>query len=375
MKKILLAFYVFAILSCNNNVSTINKEIVEEVINIEKALDDLSDDFSKQIDSTWFVTLKSPKENILGQISKVIVKDNRIYALDMLQAMKLNVYSIDGEYLATVGKRGKAKNEYLMVVDFDVTDKHIKILDRMGSSIIIYDKNTYEYINTVKIAFTPISFATLENGHYLLKTNQFVDMGDIGHNLLSISDSLLNNLTYHIESEPININVGTYIGIDHHFLRRDCNSALFYTLEYDYIYECDKNGAKPVYAIDFGKYTVPLEKRLDRDKFGHLSILNNYAFLATAPIKVDNSIFLIVRKNNVKYMVLYNIKENKATTVEINPNKPDLYAPYIPLGAYTGDAMVSLIDETIIEMCREAGQEINIEQTDTSSVLMFTKFK
>ena len=361
-------------LSCDQNVSTIDLALVKNTINVEAALDDLSDDFSKQIDSTWFITLKSPEENILGQISKIIVHDNKIYALDILQAMKLNVYSMTGKYLATVSRKGKAENEYLKLVDFDVTDDRVILLDRNNESVMNFSNETYKYINSIKIVLKPSHFAVLNEG-YVFQVNPFLPLKETENKSIATTDLSGNNRKYYIDAKQVNLNAGTHINVDHQFFRKDSDCALYYSVLYDYIFKCDMNGVDALYAIDFGKYSVPLEERLDRLKFQSSPNSDNYAYMSATPKVTDNDVFLTIIKGNDQYMILYNIEKNEATTVKADISNLNIENPYGAIGAYSGDLLVSLVDDYILEECRKAGQKIDIEQTDTSSIIMFTKFK
>ena len=97
--------------------------------------------------------------------------------------------------------------------------------------------------------------------------------------------------------------------------------------------------------------------------------------MSATPKVTDNDVFLTIIKGNDQYMILYNIEKNEATTVKADISNLNIENPYGAIGAYSGDLLVSLVDDYILEECRKAGQKIDIEQTDTSSTIMFTKFK
>lgn len=106
--------------------------------------------------------------NKIFQISKLIVKDNRIYILDSEIARTVFVFDTTGRYLYKLGERGRALSEYIgRPVDFFV-DKHndVHVFDRGGQKIIVFKKDG----NPTRVIGTsssfPYTFGLIDHNNY-----------------------------------------------------------------------------------------------------------------------------------------------------------------------------------------------------------------
>ena len=75
--------------------------------------------------------------------SKIIAANGRIYLLDAEITKKLYVFDSKGNLTATIGERGRARNEFVgKPDDFFVDSKNrLHVFDKIGHKIIVYDGN------------------------------------------------------------------------------------------------------------------------------------------------------------------------------------------------------------------------------------------
>lgn len=132
MKFTHLLLFLILFISCqkkrNNETLPIT---INQVINIEEALKNRTSNFNNFIDSSWIISLKTPKEKLQGAISKVQIHNNLIYTLDELQSKSLNVYDKEGMYLRSFGKRGRGPQELLNISDFCIYGDKVYLIDNI----------------------------------------------------------------------------------------------------------------------------------------------------------------------------------------------------------------------------------------------------
>lgn len=141
-----------------------NHEDVEILIDLESQTSSLNKN-QYSIDSVC--SLSMPPDKIY-EISKLIVKDNKIYLLDSRLARTIFVFNTNGEYLYKLGERGRALYEYITEpIDFFV-DKHddVHVFDREGQKILVFKKDG----SPVRVIGTrtsfPFSFGLVDYNKY-----------------------------------------------------------------------------------------------------------------------------------------------------------------------------------------------------------------
>lgn len=118
-------------------------------------------------------SLSLPKGMDLHEITKFIVKNNRIYIMDSRLDKTIFVFDNTGRFLFKAGERGRAKNEYLDgPTDFFVDNfNNIHVYDGRAKKILIFD-----VIGKVRKAvdvkhYFPNSFGMKNNGRYMFDFN------------------------------------------------------------------------------------------------------------------------------------------------------------------------------------------------------------
>lgn len=113
-------------------------------------------------------TLAFPDEIKLCDISKFIVKNNRIYIMDSKCARTIFVFDESGKYLFKLGERGRAKHEYTHEpTDFFVDNmNNTYVFDREGQKVISFTKRGEVFRVVITGKHFPHSFGLTANKRY-----------------------------------------------------------------------------------------------------------------------------------------------------------------------------------------------------------------
>lgn len=98
------------------------------------------DDISCFFDNYRIVPLETTQTNLIGDVSKIQINDNKIYILDKRQAA-IFIFDIHGKYINKIHRQGRAPEEYLNITDFNIYQNDIYCLARANRKILIYNDN------------------------------------------------------------------------------------------------------------------------------------------------------------------------------------------------------------------------------------------
>ena len=111
MKNLVLILFVIC-LACNNKPNTI------ATFHITPTTDFL--DASKVFNDFHLIPLEGNENSIIGEVSKISERYNKIFVLDSKQN-KLLIFSKNGKFQTEIFKEGRGPNEYLTLDDFIFT--------------------------------------------------------------------------------------------------------------------------------------------------------------------------------------------------------------------------------------------------------------
>ena len=137
---------------------------------------------------------------VFGQItSALFLPDGNIAIADMMK-VKISIFSPEGEYLASVGRKGSGPGEYLMLSSFEVTnDGGFIVPDAMGGKLNFYDSE-YNFTDQMTGFFPtpPIMVSSVEAGFVGLKPEfeQTETEMQIGMGLYLWTDSATHDVEY-----------------------------------------------------------------------------------------------------------------------------------------------------------------------------------
>jgi hypothetical protein len=205
------------------------------------------------------VSLEANSDSYIVQIEKIIEYDHKLFILDEL-ANKLLVFSEDGSFLHSVGKKGPGPGEFQNIVDFDlhIEKKQLYILDIDKRAIFKYDIDG-RFISEFRLPFQGYRFSIHQN-RMAFYTGYF----DEESSNLIITD--LNGVVvdrlfkFDPNNQLMKFNfTGGITSNKSGFLYSDAAS--------NNIYQIDDKGITVKYRVDFGYRMWPEEDRMRHEDF------------------------------------------------------------------------------------------------------------
>ena len=229
-------------------------------------------------------TFSDDKETTLGTVDKLIVKGERIYALD--DAMRrIVVFSQRlGVPEMVLNRRGRGPEEYQNITDFDIDeDGNIIILDSRKNNIITYSADG-RFIKKKKQPFDLCGIKVLPGGSYLCSVAPWDIKRAAGYRVIVADTSLVVTDKSIKASNRVDPNF-TFPG----YPFSESNGMIFYNVPIDDdVHVFSKNGSlDDVYHFNFGAQIVPgrIRKSVER----HMKEISDCVFLVNT-ISINDSL-------------------------------------------------------------------------------------
>jgi hypothetical protein len=270
---------VLFIVSCNNkkaqksgsfNVSSLTKLQKQNLKNFELSdyptKEVLIDDFDKNlttniITDVEYIKLETIPESLIGEISKIIVRDDKIFILDDLIAKNLFIFSIDGKFLNKIKGFGEGPKEITQPYDFFINSrkKEIAVFDGIRHKIVFYDYNLIP-------KYEKKTFFRFKNMRLLSDNTLFVSVNgsdnshitEINNNGIILLDSVSNPILKGFELPP---NENNFTLVDHLHQYQD-NSVVWVPKFTNSIFQYKQNQNGIIdkrYTLNFKSKEIPEE--------------------------------------------------------------------------------------------------------------------
>ena len=278
------------------------------------------------------------RESLFANISKLKIKNDKIYILDFSGSKTLHVFRDDGKFLYNIGKRGSAPGEYKKIYDFDVNDSKIFICDGPNRNMLIYNIDGV-FLYKKEIPFQINSFSLIDKGRFIFSLPKELNKAKV-----VITDSLFNVDKEYFSYSENDMGDKFDIGIFQEF----SEGVVYNKPINDTIYIFSKAGEiQEAYHIDFKKKRVPDELRKSYQEFVNERELHDYRYFYSTPIFIKNHIIGNIFSGNTKALVNIDTKQNQCfmkLLKEFNINMTD---PYLPLSVQNDSVIVSYLNDGI----------------------------
>lgn len=235
----------------------------------EKPFSDKLDDF---FSDKRYVVLHADEQNLMiGEITKLIVHDNKIFVADS-RIRSLVVHDMNGRAIAKVGNRGRGPGEYLNLTDFDIDKQgRIHLIDGNADKLLIYGAD-YKFEEALDPPFEVDVIKCLPDGGYLFGLSSWDNSRYGGTRIIKTTQNLeVKNEIGEYDTDLTDNNV---IISNYHFI--ETPDGIFYQKSPDenvYLLNNDGNVEK-TWFIDLGRYSIPAS---DRGNLGYLMESGNIA--------------------------------------------------------------------------------------------------
>jgi hypothetical protein len=195
MKKSFYTLVLFCLIALTVGCNNTNPDSVSE-FKYNITMTELSEpSWYDLVDSTSYITLKSPDGTVMGEIKQLIVNDDRIYVL----ADGFYCFDMEGNCLFKQTAKGRARNEFIDASSMSISDGLLFLYDRMQYKGLFFDAQTGQYISSV--SSTVKGSAGYHLGDYII-INNFNDGDDHKFKILS-------------KENPENVLTGFFAGKEH----------------------------------------------------------------------------------------------------------------------------------------------------------------
>lgn len=279
MKRIVLSIYVCLLLSCGSNRAPQETEaIVNDTTVFHTAAQGYIADLVRTVE---YVPLELSDESIYAEITKMIIKDDRIFICDKHNA-KIVVFDIQGNFLYAINRRGHGPQEYVEMVNFTVGDNKVYTLDNVLGKVNIYKADNGEFVEKKELPIVAWDIAFLTDGQFLLATSP------VGGHFFSKKQSrhrvFLTDADFKIKKrlfgygKTVSDRFGKpfyFSETDRHIVFNYCISDVFHIFDRQ-----NQDKAMQSTWIDFGNRKVPIKQRENP----HWEDRNDYVYLYLTPI-------------------------------------------------------------------------------------------
>lgn len=325
---------VFLVLGCsdkkNNNLQDITP-IVIDWSNISKEMD-----YSSWVeDSVLVVPLETRDDCLIGEISKLVYQNHRIYIADRL-SKAVYVFDESGQLHSKVRAVGNGPGEYLDVSAFTVQDDRIFIFDKMNRKVFVYnDGGQFLYTKDASQIWAGDMFFR-GNDLYLFNSSGRTRMG-------CYSFFKLNPVEGKDKAEasfPFEYQETAGWGIKRDISMTE-DEVLFTMWPYDILYLMKDGSFQPIYKVDFGKRRLPEQYikadgetaliTATRDNYitgiEWVGLSTPYIFLSFQD--ADDETFIIQNRENEKTFVVHKLYNHYLGDLAMTPINTYLQDEYI----------------------------------------------
>jgi len=274
--------------------------------------------------STEIIKLESStKEQLIGQIDKLICKNNKFYILDRTIAKAVYVFDEDGKFEFRIKRRGLGPGEYNECWDIDVDNEgNIYILGVNMYKVIKYDKNG-KYLKEASYGFQTFNFCNVAADTFALyQMNRFHDSKELNYNIIYWTTDGLIPFRYFPYSHEQNRG----FTIRPSYFQRNESSILFSSIYCDTIFEVSTEGLSAKYIFkpkdsEYYKKSYQIQDHKERSQYLYKSdvpwnfhnyLENDEQFISSFFYKSNVGVLIFNKKNSeTKYFIFSDIKDQK----------------------------------------------------------------
>jgi hypothetical protein len=234
----------FCALSCSHPHHKSSSPLNPETIMINDQ-DGRPGSLSEFTESTDYIQLETTPDCLLGGISKIEFKLNKIYILHS-GGSQLAIFDATGKYLLKIDKKGKGPGEYQQILDFDVDDQTGDIVLTQSRSVLIFTAQG-EHKKTQKLPFVAFN---MKKGDNLYFSSLGFDLSP--ENCFNLYEVKSEDLSMSKRYLPIHKNSDQYIYSKNNAFASCLGELWFHHGISDTVFSITESGITPVYAINYG---------------------------------------------------------------------------------------------------------------------------
>jgi hypothetical protein len=280
-KKILFFLSIFYFISCTNKENKeeyIDSSLIK--ISTENTLSDFNIDEIADFQS--IIPLETTNDNLIGEMTKVILKDSLIVIFDFKMNNVL-VFDTEGQFKYKIGSKGNGPKEYVKIYDIYLDKKTdwVYLTDELTKHIQIYNIKG-DFISSLSTEYSLISFFPSNEEYWGVIHHQDNEK----NNLILMNEKLKTTKKYFSNKMRLPLIPTNY------FIENEKDEVFFHYPYNKTIYMINEQDIKPYLTLDFGKIST---ENIDKNKTFHSTPLlldvylhkNHLLFNFSEPLEND----------------------------------------------------------------------------------------
>lgn len=345
---------------------------VAEPIDIDMSNDNQAE-ISERLQIEDVLILETTEESLIGNIDKIIQKEDRIYILDRLVAKALFVFDAKGTFLYKIGNVGKGPGEFLSPNDFVVDTDEIKILCDATYKVITFNKSG-SFVLETKIPHPILNFHPYSKGVTFFENKPVSDFA-----IWIEKEGELVGKFIEKNNESIVINPGAS------GFKSNGEVVTIRPYQSNVIYEIKDDLFKPKFSLNFKESSEEGLAGIDSNEKEKVSIMN-YELS-------DQFLILNFQYNNQPFVTLYDLDDKVALTSINNKvsgegyfylstflstmkgvTEDDLFVCFVPFGGVKNlPKMVKGLDKEYLDELAPVLQYSSVIKEGDNPILIFLK--
>ena len=236
------------------SVTTIRVDNIDDAEDIEVTKD-------KYIKSFRYIQLETDTTALIGEMTKILYEDNRIYIMDQSVTKSLFIFDKEGNFINKIYRYGQGPEEYYELTDafYDPKENTINILSFVGRNkykIMVFDADGKTLLKQLPINLNLAEAMKSKDGFLVCNSKHTLNASSSVNRLTVYSD----NLKKLYDAVPILPQWRDRMGSGYPELFRSKDGAIFCAPHHETdVYQVTRDSAFLKYRFDFGKYNYPEE--------------------------------------------------------------------------------------------------------------------
>ncbi|MEL5895198.1 6-bladed beta-propeller [Bacteroides sp. GD17] len=251
-------------------------------------------------DSVLVIPLETRDDCLIGEVSKVICRNGRIYVGDAMR-QAVCVFDMSGKLVTRICSFGNGPEEYLSVTSFTVHGSGIIIYDSFTRKLFFFDSAGILQKTEDVPDIWGMDMFCIKNKLYLVNDGSSSQRGF--YHLFSVNlDKAEEHEAFLPFKDPGNSGWGT-----ESVIAPLKDEALIYTCPFDTLYMVKDGAAYPAYFVDFGRKRLPRQYIGEEGRIALKAAFDgNYVRGCENVVQSEKYIFLRFGDSNEDYTGIYN---------------------------------------------------------------------
>ena len=303
------------------SVTTIRVDNIDDAEDIEVTKD-------KYIKSFRYIQLETDTTALIGEMTKILYEDNRIYIMDQSVTKSLFIFDKEGNFINKIYRYGQGPEEYYELTDafYDPKENTINILSFVGRNkykIMVFDADGKTLLKQLPINLNLAEAMKSKDGFLVCNSKHTLNASSSVNRLTVYTD----NLKKLYDAVPILPQWRNGIRSASPELFKSQNGAIFCAPHHETdVYQVTRDSTFLKYRFDFGKYNFPEEFNtpVKNENMVRNSQISNYVTELSSFCETDDYVVATFLFKG-QYRIAFYDKATKKTEVFFLSSNPLLY--------------------------------------------------